>query len=62
MHVLHSLYPGVCGNRVYFKCIVAMYNGGGVVCIHPVPHGIHILPSTHMHTLIMGALTYCDPL
>ena len=29
-YFMHVLYSGVCGNRVYFKCIVAMYSGGVV--------------------------------
>ena len=61
---MHVLYSGVCGNCVYFKCIVAMYNGGGVVSIQFLIAFISSLPLTCKHTLIMGALTtviHCEP-
>ena len=62
MYFVHVLYSGVCGNHVYFKCIVAMYNGGGVVSIHAVPHGIHILPLTCKRTVIHALTTviHCE--
>ena len=61
---MHVLYSGVCENRVCFKSIVSMYNGGGVVSIYFLTVFISSHPFTSKHPLIMDALTtviHCEP-